>query len=225
MATKMAKMATDMAKRHGQMVLDASYEAAANAPDCNKNNNNKNSNNNNSFEQEQVAWHRIRDASLPCLRRRRRWRQRLDQRLLMPQNDVISKKRTVITSWRSRRWLRFAVALPHGNLLDADVADDCSRLHSSYQPAGLPLPLSLYSPTSPRSLSSWWWWRDVRDFVDARLAAKLINYYYILLFLFFLCCSFSELSCQLWRSTIFCLYFVYYYSLQFFLAKSLCDWN
>lgn len=103
MATKMAKMATDMAKRHGQMVLDASYEAPANAPDCNKNNNN--SNNNNSFEQEQVAWQRIRDASLPCLRlrRRRRWRQRLDQRLLMPQNDVISKKRTVITSWRSRR--------------------------------------------------------------------------------------------------------------------------
>lgn len=36
MATKMAKMATDMAKRHGQMVLDASYEAAANAADCNK---------------------------------------------------------------------------------------------------------------------------------------------------------------------------------------------
>lgn len=199
MATKMAKMATDMAKRHGQMVLDASYEAAANALDCNKNNNN-----NNSFEQEQVAWQRIRDASLPSLRRRRRWRQRLDQRLLMPQNDVISKKRTVITSWRSRRWLRSADALLHGNLLDADVADNCSR------------PLSLYSPTSPRSLSSWWWWRDVRDFVDARLAAKLINYYYILLFLFFLCCSFSELSCQLWRSTIFCLYFVYYYSLQFF---------
>lgn len=99
MATKTAKMATDMAKRHGQMVLDASYEAAANAADCNSNNNN------NSFEQEQVAWQRIRDASLPCLRlrRRRRWRQRLDQRLLMPQNDVISKKQTVITSWRSRR--------------------------------------------------------------------------------------------------------------------------
>lgn len=103
MATKMAKMATDMAKRDGQMVLDASYEAAANAAECNKKNNKNN--NNNSFEQEQVAWQRIRDASLPCLRRRRRWRwrQRLDQRLLMPQNDVISKKRTVITSWRSRR--------------------------------------------------------------------------------------------------------------------------
>lgn len=38
MATKMAKMATDMAKRHGQMVLDASYEPAASAPDCNNNN-------------------------------------------------------------------------------------------------------------------------------------------------------------------------------------------
>lgn len=100
MATKMAKMATDMAKRHGQMVLDASYEPAASAPDCNNNNCN-----NNNIEQEQVAWQHIRDASLPCLRRRRRWRwrQRLDQRLLMPQNDVISKKRTVITSWRSRR--------------------------------------------------------------------------------------------------------------------------
>lgn len=80
MPTKMAKMATDMAKRHGQMVLDASYDRLT------------------AFAQEQVAW-----------QRRLRRRQRLDQRLACHamrrcrENDVISKKRTVITSWQSRR--------------------------------------------------------------------------------------------------------------------------
>lgn len=222
MATKMAKMATDMAKRHGQMVLDASYEAAANAPDCNKNNNN--SNNNNSFEQEQVAWQRIRNASLPCLRRRRRWRQRLDrQRLLMPQNDVISKKRTVITSWRSRRWLRSAVALPHGNLLDADVADDCSRLHSSYQPAARPpLPLLSHFPPLPVQLMMMTWrarfcWCETRREADKLLLYFVVSFLFVL-FIFWAVVSALEVNniLSVFRLLLFS---------EVFLAKSLCDWN